>query len=47
MKILMHKAYEEQQNEGTLIIVLDFNKIIAELQPELLSDEEMAAIMNS
>jgi len=34
------------RNEGTLIIVLDFNKIIAELQPDLLSEEEMKAILN-
>ncbi len=35
------------RNDGRLIIVLDFDKIIAELQPELLSEEEMQAIMNS
>ena len=34
------------RNGETLIIVLDFNKIIAQLQPELLSEEEMAAILN-
>lgn len=34
------------RNGDTLIIVLDFNKIIAQLQPELLSEEEMAAILN-
>ena len=28
-----------------LIIVLDFDKIVAQLQPELLSEEEMKAIM--
>ena len=35
------------RNEGNLIIVLDFDKIILELQPELLSEEEKQAIMNS
>ena len=42
-----HLARGIIRNEGRLIILLDFDKIIGELQPELLSDEEKQAIMNS
>ncbi len=41
-----HLAKGIIRNEGRLIILLDFDKIIAEIQPSLLSEEEKMAIMN-
>ena len=33
------------RNEDRLIILLDYDKIIAEIQPDLLSEEELKQIM--